>query len=227
MAMLFIALNPLSAQNFLAPSFTYSHDKIAYLTMDDGTQHEVYIKKIKREKGLIEEMKVEDANGKKVKIKPEEIKIMYLPQSGWDKMTKGMDFISDAQQWDNKAVDPNKIADGYVYFEKAEVQVKKKKETLMMQLLNPAFSSKIKVYHDPYAKETASVGVGGMKLAGGDAKSYYVSVGGKAAYKLEKKNYDKEFPKLFGKCKAIKQKYDKVKWSEFEGHVYEDSQNCQ
>ena len=109
MAMLFIALNPLSAQNFLAPSFTYSHDKIAYLTMDDGTQHEVYIKKIKREKGLIEEMKVEDANGKKVKIKPEEIKIMYLPQSGWDKMTKGMDFSPMPSSGTTKPLTPTKL----------------------------------------------------------------------------------------------------------------------
>ena len=138
-----------------------------------------------------------------------------------------MDFLSDVQKWDNKDIDQGKIADGYVYFEKAEVQVKKKKLTLMVQLLNPSFSSKVKVYHDPYAKETASLGVGGFTVAGGDAKSYYVSSGGKTAFKLEKKNYDEEFSKVFGKCKAVQSKFDKVKWSEFEEHVYVHSTECE
>lgn len=225
-ALFLFAVNAITAQKFLEPSFTYSGKKISYLTMDDGTEHEVYVKKIKREKGLIEELKVEGPNGEKVKIKPEEIKFMYLPQSGWDAFTQDMDFLTDAQKWDNDNVDQGKIADGYVYFEKAEVQLKKGKETLMMQLLNPSFSSKVKVYHDPYAKETAAVGFGGITVAGGDAKSYYVSANGKAAFKLEKKNYDDEFSKIFGKCKAIQQKFEKIKWSEFEEHVYTHSQEC-
>lgn len=226
-ALLMFAVNALTAQKFLEPSFSYSHKKVSYLTMEDGTEHEVFLKKIKREKGLIEELKVEGPNGEKVKIEPSKIKFMYLPQSGWDKFSQAADFISDAQKWDNQSVDQGKIADGYVYFEKAEVMVKKSKQTLMMQLLNPSFSSKVKVYHDPYAKETTAVGFGGITVAGGDAKSYYVSSGGKTAFKLEKKNYDEEFSKVYGKCKAIQQKFDKVKWSQFEEHVYVHSTDCE
>lgn len=226
-ALMLVCLNQVSAQRFLEPSESFSPKKISYLTMTDGTTMEVYLKTYKREKGLIKEMKVEGQDGKKVKIKPEDIKYMYLPQSGFDKFAKEMDFLHDVQKWDNKDIDQSKVADGYIYFEQAEVKVKKEKLTLMMQLLNPSFSSKIKVYHDPYAAETASVGVGGFTLAGGNDKSFYIAVKGETAYKLAKKDYDEEFSKIFGKCSAIKSKYKDAKWSDFEAHVYEHSLNCE
>ncbi len=55
--------------------------------------------------------------------------------------------------------------------------VKKKKLTLLLQLLNPGFPNKIKVLFDPYAGETASFGFGSIKLAGGGAKTYYFKKG--------------------------------------------------
>ncbi|MEK7257807.1 MAG: hypothetical protein AAB316_23825 [Bacteroidota bacterium] len=226
-ATLLFAAQTLDAQKFLEPSYTFSEKKVSYLTMDDGTEMEVYVRSFKREKGLIEEIKVENKEGKKVKIKPEEIKFMYLPQSGWDKFTKAYDFLTDAQKWDNKEIDQGRVAEGYIYFEKATVQVKKEKMTLMMQLLNPSFCSKMRVYHDPFAKETASLGIGGITVAGGDDKSYYVAAGGDPAYKLMKKNYEEEFPKLFGKCDSVKKKFGKdVRWGDFEVHVYEQSSAC-
>lgn len=225
--LLFLAVQTLTAQQFLEPADSYSPKKISYLTMADGTEQEVYLKSFKREKGLIKEMKIEDKDGNKLKIKPEDIKFMYLPQSGFDKFSKQMDFLYDVQKWDNQDINQGRIADGYIYFEQAEVKVKDKKQTLMMQLLNPSFCSKIRVYHDPYAAETASVGVGGFTLAGGDDKSYYVSAGGKTAFKLVKKNYDEEFSKLFGKCAAIKEKYKDAKWSEFSEAVHTHSQSCE
>ncbi len=225
--MLSIATVPLSAQKFLEPSFDFSEKKISYLTLEDDSEVQVYLRKLKYEKGLIEEIKVEGTDGKKVKISPEKIKFMYLPQSGFDKFVKAYDFIHDAQKWDNDKIDRGKVAEGYIYFEKAEVKIKKKTETLMMQLLNPSFSSKIKVYHDPYAKETAGIGIAGIKVAGGDDKSYYVAAHGAPAFKLIKKNYEEEFAALFDNCTVLNQKYaDKIKWVDLETHVYEHSLDC-
>lgn len=223
----FLAVNSLTAQRFLEPSESFSPKKITYLTMEDGTEQEVYLKSFKREKGLIKEMKVEDKDGNKLKIKPDDIQFMYLPQSGWDKFAKDMDFLTDVQKWDNHDIDQSKVAEGYIYFEKAEVKVKKEKLTLMMQLLNPSFSSKIKVYHDPYAAESASVGIGGFTVAGGDDKSFYVAVGGATATKWMKKNYEEEFSKTFGHCDTIKAKYKDARWSQLDEHVYEHSRNCE
>ncbi|MBI1224723.1 MAG: hypothetical protein GC192_05765 [Bacteroidetes bacterium] len=227
LALVLLATASLKAQDFLEPSFSFSGKKIAYLTMMDGSEKQVYVKNIDRKKGLIEEIKIEDESGKKSKLKPEQIKHMYLPQSGWDKMNKALDQAYDAQKWDNDALDPNKFKEGYVYFEQAEVMVKKKKMTMLMQLLNPAFCTKIKVYHDPYAGETASLGVGPLTMAGGDEKSYYVSVRGQTAFKLQKKNYDEEFNKMYGMCSTLKAKFDKIKWSEFNEHVYEHYMTCE
>lgn len=227
LAVVLLAISSLQAQDFLEPSFNFSGKKIAYLTMMDGTEQEVYVKSIDRKKGLIEELKVEDQDGKKSKIKPEQIKHMYLPQSGWDKMNKSLEQTYNVQKWDNKALDPNKFAEGYVYFEQAEVQVKKEKMTLMMQLLNPAFCTKIKVYHDPYAAETASVGIGGFTVAGGDDKSYYVSVRNQTAIKLQKKDFKEQYPKIFGFCTPLKNKFEDVKWSQFNEMVHEHYLSCE
>ncbi len=228
LAVLFaFAIGSANAQRFLEPSFSYSGKKISYITLNDGSTQEVFVISIKREKGLIEELKIEDKDGKKSKLKPEQIKHMYLPQSGWDKMNKSLETSFDVQKWDNDALDPNKFAEGYVYFEQAEVQVKKEKLTLMMQLLNPAFCKKIKVYHDPYAAETASVGIGGFTVAGGDDKSFYVSVRGGTGFKLAKKDYKESFRKVFGVCTPLEQKFPEVKWSQFDEHVFEHNQSCE
>lgn len=227
-ALTFVAFTALSlsAQRFLEPSESFSPKKISYLHMSDGTVQEVYLKSYKRVKGLIKEVKVEDKDGNKVKIAPEDIQFMYLPQSGFDKFAKDMDFLTDVQKWDNKEIDQAKVADGYIYFELAEVEVKKEKRKLMMQLLNPSFCSQIKVYHDPLASETTSVGLGGFTMAGGDDKSYYVSVRKGTAFNLEKKEYKEIFSKVFGFCTPLKEKYPDVRWADFAEHVYEHSQNC-
>lgn len=227
LAVAILATSTVSAQHFLIPSFSFSGKKIAYLTMADGTEQQVYIKSIDRKKGLIEELKVEDQSGKKYKLAPDQIKHMYLMPSGLDQMGKDLEKTFDTKNWHDDELDPTKLKEGYVYFEQAEVLVKGKKMTMLMQLLNPGFSTKIKVYHDPYAAETAAVGIGGFTLAGGDDKSYYVSVRGQTAYKLEKKNYKEEYSKIFGFCSPLKNKFEDVKWSQFDEHVYEHFLNCE
>ncbi len=210
----------LQAQSLESPSFTYSHKKVSYITLKDGSTVEGYIKSVSRSKGLIDEIKIETQKGKKVKYKPEDVKFMYLPPSGMDKLAGALDVIYDAQQWVDDTMDSDLLKDGYVYFENAMVQVKKKKSELLMQLLNPGFSKDVKVYHDPLAKESASLGVGGIAVAGGDAKSYYVSKDGATAVKLTKKEYKKtEFAAMWKGCKAITAKFDDVKWTDLTQHI--------
>ncbi len=209
------------AQQLLKPFDVISKKKTTYLTLLDGKTVEGPIKSFDRKKGLIEELKLE-VDGKKVTYKTEEIKHMYLPQSGLDKLGKAMDFMNDPRQWNSEYVDQEKMRDGYGFFEQSEVQVKKKQMTLQMQLLNPGFATKIKIYHDPFAKETMSMGVGGMTLAGGEDKSYYISIDGGVAFRLYKKNYKEEFKKIFADCPAVIEKYgEDMKWSEFNEAVFD------
>lgn len=60
------------------------------------------------------------------------------------------------------------IKQGYVLFEKSDGMIKKKMMTLLVQLLNPEFSGKIRVNLDPNASKTTSYRVGGFMLAGVD-----------------------------------------------------------
>ena len=206
----------------------FSKKKTSYITLNDGTTIEGTIKKLNWKKGLFEEIKLE-TNGSKSKISAEEIKHMYLPQGNLDKIGNALVMTTDATKWNTKSeINMDHIKDGYAYFESAEVQIKKKKtQVLLLQLVNPAFAHKIKVYHDPYAKETAGLGIAGLKVTGGDDKSYWVKKGDDVAYKLQKKTYNDEKENLFGDCSDIMKKMEEEKaWKFFPKYVYEYSIGC-
>ncbi len=216
----------ISAQKFVEVVNNFSKKKITYITMDDGSEIKGNIKDLDAKKGLIEKIKILDADGKKLKITPDDINYMYVAPTAVSKLGSTIDLMKDASRWEDTDLDKDIINKGYVYLEKSDVRIRKKTRTLMVQLLNPSFSSKIKVYNDPITGETASVGIGGVKLAGGLAKSYFVKKAGeKVAFELKKKNYDEEFKLIFSDCPALIEKYgDNPKWADLEKHVIEYSQ---
>lgn len=226
--MLLVSYATINAQDLVNPSYGFSHKKTAYITLADGTEISGIIKDIDRDKGLIEFIKLQDEAGKKHKLKPEDIKYMYLPPSGLDNLGKKLDFISDYQKWNDDKLNQEYIKEGYAYFETAEVKIKKKTSKLLMQLLNPAFSKEFKIYCDPYAKETASLGVGGVKFVGGDAKSYYVAKKDTPAFLLKKKEYKKEFAQLWGGCeKLVTGSASDPKWTDLTKHAITYSECAQ
>lgn len=208
------------SQELLSPSFSFSHKKTSFVTLNDGKEIKGEIDDIDRKKGLISFVKIVDESGKKHKLKAEDVKFMYLLPSGLDKLSKTLDALTDAQKWNNEKLNQDLLQQGYVYFEQSQVKIKKKTYNLLMQLLNPTFSKSVKIYHDPLAKETASVGIGPVTLAGGNAKSYFIKMGNELAYKIEKKNYKKEFSVLWNKCDKLKTVKD-IKWSELSKHIVE------
>lgn len=214
-----------SAQELLSPSMSFSHKKTSYITLNDGKEIKGILDDVDRKKGLVTYVKIEDGEGKKHKLKAADIKYMYLPPSGLDKLTKAMDMLTDAQKWNDDKLNQDLLSQGYIYLENAKVKIKKKERIMVMQLLNPTFSKTVKVYHDPMAKETTSLGVGGMTLAGGNAKSYYIKVGDEVAFKHEKGDYKKEFVPMWKSCNAVITKYKDIKWNELTNHII-DFTNC-
>ena len=215
-------------QEFLDGSFLFSKKKESYLTLVDGSEIVGYINDIDRKKGLIEEITIKDKNNKKIKYKPTDIKHMYIAPSGFDKLSRAVDKVYDATKWnDDKSAHAEHIKNGYVFYETTDVMIKKKKMSLLLQLVNPGFANGIKVFFDPLAKETTSFAVGGIDVAGGDAKSYYFKKGDAVAYKLEKKNYDEEFQNLYGDCPDLVNEFSENKtWKNVEKHVFYYSENC-
>ncbi|MCB0704473.1 MAG: hypothetical protein KDC34_04150 [Saprospiraceae bacterium] len=224
----FCVYNQGIAQHFVPPVSTYSHQKVSYLYLEDGTEVIGTIKDLDRKKGQLEEVKILDQNDKKVNFEGDEIAYMYLPPSGLDKFASATDFMNDATQWGKTDLDADILGKEYVYLEKSEVRVKKKTFTLMMQVVNPTFCELIRVYHDPLASETMSVGVAGITVVGGLDKSYYVKkAGDEVAFIVEKKSYDEQFKLIFSDCPELIAKYKEgLRWADFPTHVWEYAQLC-
>lgn len=215
------------AQDFLQGAHAFSSKEDSYLYLKDGTEIVGTIKDIDRKKGLIEEITLK-IDGKKTKFKPEDIDYMYLMPSGFDKFAQSYTNTFDlTQNAKDRTMNEGLIKDGYVLFETTEVMIKKKKRTLLLQLVNPGYQSKIRVYFDPFAKESASLGIGGFNVAGGGAKSYYIKKGEEVAYKLTSKEYKKDWKNIYNECSGIENAFEgKMKWNDFSKHVSHFTSEC-
>ncbi len=199
---------------FMTPFDGFSKKKTVYITLENGKEITGQIRDLDRKKGLIEGIKIKDSKGKKRDLDLKEIKFAYLPQRAWDQYAKAVDKLTDSQQWDETPYDSQRLKDGYAYFEKGQAIVNKKERTLLLQLLNPGICENVKVYHDPFSKETMSLGVKGVTLVGGLDKSYYVSKKGKAAFRMMKKKYDEQFNETFGDCDNVLKEFgEEKKWN--------------
>ena len=151
------------AQSFIPAFDRFSGKEVAYIYLEDGSKVEGTIDDLDRKKGLIEEVTIlPTGQKKKRKLEPKDIKTMYLPASGYFKLVNALDQSFDAQKWKNNDVNMEIINKGYAYFEKTKVKVKRDTQELLMQMVNPSFSSKIKVFHDPLAQESLGFGVVGV-----------------------------------------------------------------
>ena len=216
-------------QDFIPGFDTFSHSKIAYVQLNDGTMMEGEIDDIDRKKGLIEAIVMRSKSNKKAQLFPDDIKTMYLPATAMTKLDNRISTTTNVRKSRNSAINLETINKGYAYFEQSVVVLKKETSTLLLQVVNPSFCQKIRVYHDALAGQSVSVGVGFMTVAGGLDKSYFVKVGNEPAFKLRKADYEDEFPNLFANCPAFSQKYankrDRV-WRDFAQHVAEYTELC-
>lgn len=228
---LFFSISLSSIAQTFAPSFQgYSRKKTTYITLKNGNEMSVTIKKLFFKKGLIDELKVvQSSNGKNVKINPEDIDFMYIPPSNLAKLGQVMDAATDLTKLQDGELSSKHLDDGYLYMESSKVEIKKKKvQFCMLQVMNPTFSKKIKVYNDPFSKESASIGIAGVTVAGGLEKSYYIKKGDQEiAKRIKMKEYKKDMEELFSECPSVIQKYgDAPNWSEFEQFIYDYSTMC-
>lgn len=212
------------SQSFIPPFDRFAGNEIAYINLEDGTTLEGIIQAIDRKKGLIEEIVIQPTNEKEQrKIKAEEIKSMYLPSHGCNKLMNTSEYTLNAQQWKDNNLNIEIINKGYAYFEKSAVGSK----TLLMQMVNPSFSQKIKVYNDPHAQETMRFGVAGIIMSGGDDKSYYVKVGDSEAVKIRKGDYHRTYLGLYKDCPTLLKKIKgNHPWVKFDQHLWAYTTEC-
>lgn len=210
------------AQQLLPAMETFSHSKPGYLITVKGERIEFTLKDLDRKKGLIINVEGKTLDGKKFEYKAEDIAELALAPS---ELAKVAAFADATESVLNTAkTDTKGFRRDLVYFFQ-EVTDAKKKRTTLMQLLNPTFSDKIRIYHDPFAAETGGISVGNIQVTGGLDKSYYIKTNGKVT-RLYKKDYDDEFKKMFGTCPELLAKYKNFNWRDLNEHVFFFQNQC-
>lgn len=204
---------------------TASPKKVSTIILRDNNEHQGYIKSWQKQKGQILSVTMDDIDtGKPTKFNSSDIAEMYLYATDAEKSRKAMKFISNMRNYSTKKYGKS-TTDDVIPFENQTVSLKNKKESksFLMQVINPEFNEKISVYHDPFAKETATFGFAGAPAFGGGViKSYYVRKGDKVLW-LHKDDFEDNYDFLFGDNAEFMKKFpkDSVEWDYFSYLVYQ------
>ncbi|MBG0859747.1 MAG: hypothetical protein IQL11_09605 [Bacteroidales bacterium] len=164
-------------------------------------------------------------NGEKAKFMPEQIASMQIKTSELMRLT----MISEASSSIKEMVktDFNAIVNrDYIIFE-TELTPKKTDTRRLLQLLNPGFDSKIKVFAEP-GKQTGSLSVGELQLTGGEDRAYLFVKNGEKAIQVKKGSYSENFNELYSDCPQMLESFkdQKIKWEDVALHVYVYDQLC-
>jgi len=153
---------------------------------------------------------------------------MYAVADGWSRLNAKIETATNVRRYERTDLNNDILKKGYILFESIDLRKKKSKSIpLLVQLVNPTFSDKIRVYATPKGGNTMGLSVGGIGIAGGLEKQYiYQKEGDKEAYYLEKKDYKKMFPEIFGDCQEFMDSVDKPKWRDFAEHIATYSEMC-
>lgn len=174
----------------------------------------------------IKQLTVKDDQDVKHKFEEEDIKQVLVEFSKMDKIATSMQATS-LKDMSQTSFDQVFNTDYFIW----EPAVTPKKGKLkVLQLVNPGFDSKMKIYRNPTSQETGGMGIGGMKLTGGIEKSYFlVRPGSDIAIELTKGDYKKQFFDVFVKACPEMEKVlngNKPDWDDLPKHVFYYFQNC-
>jgi hypothetical protein len=208
----------LYGQGFIQP-VTNPWSKECYVTLNNGEEFRCELRVTVYSGGSIRSISVTHEDGAKQKYEADDVKLLLIRLSDLAKVDMIMESTSSIQEL--VEMDFNEIINReFVIFEQALLPKKKEKYALL-QLLNPGFDNRIKVYQNPTGQETGTMSVGDVTVTGGKEKSYLVVKDGEKSVKVKKGSYKKSFSKLFGDCEEMMKMYGqrKVKFNDMAYHV--------
>lgn len=208
----------LSGQGFIKP-VTNPWSQECYVTLNNGEEFRGKLSSAVFSGGSVRSLTVEHEDGIKHKYKAEDVKRLLIRFGELAKIETIMDGTTSIQEM--VELDFNEIIQReYIIFEQALLPKKKNKYALL-QLLNPGFDNRIKVYENPTGQETGTMTVGDVAVTGGKEKSYLVVKDGKKSVKVKKGSYNKGFSLLFADCEEMMKMYGqrKVKFNDMVYHV--------
>lgn len=215
--LLFIS-SGISAQGFIKPvDFPWSRE--CRLTLNNGEQHRGVIQTAVFSGGSVRSLTVKLDQGEVLKFNAEDVNKLMIKFGELAKIETVMESTTSLQELVN--TDFNEIIEReYIIYEQALLP-KKKDKFALLQLLNPGFDGRMKVYENPTGQETGTLSVGDVTITGGRESSYLVVKDGKKSMKVKKGKYKKAFPALFGDCEEMMKMYkgQKVKFEHMAYHV--------
>ena len=219
----------LFSQSFIEPASGFSMKKTAYLTMKDGTKYEGSFKGGQEAlNGGYKWIFFKPTDSKKMKIQAEDVQSVLIPQSTLSKLNEASNFLNDATKWgEDVTINKEAVKEGYYYYETVIVAKKKKDIIAVRQILNPGYAAKIKVLQNKIGMKGPGASIGGIQVAGGKDRSYFIKVGDAKAIKVNAGKYEELFAELYGSCPEFVDKHKAdISWSDVEAHVFEFSQMC-
>lgn len=170
--------------------------------------------------GMMSFMLLDEA-GNKNKFKAADIEQLKLKVDGLAKL----EIVSEQSSNMDKLANSNfkeVVEREFIYWQRVKSPVKNK--YLLLQLLNPGFDTKMKVYDRPNAKSGES-SVGGIALKGNNATAYYVVKDGTTLNITKKKYKKQDFNLLFSDCQQIIDN-NEPNFKAFSEHVFFYDQLC-
>jgi hypothetical protein len=177
--------------------------------------------------GYLDRFTIKNDAGEKIKLEPEDVVRLSVKATATAKIAMATASTSSIKEISNR--DFSEINNReFIIFETA-MRHNKAGKIRLMQLLNPGFDSKIKVFADPNAQKTMGLNVGGIRLTGGEDKSYLlVRSGEEKAILVKKVSYRKQFEEIYKDCPAMLKHFegDKIMWDDLAGHVFAYDAAC-
>lgn len=197
------------------------HNEKAYVVMNDGDTIHGRISATSIYTDRLKAFTIKNELGK-TKLKTLQIKTLAVIPSFTAKY-EDMPLLTTLKRASDESFLEIVVTD-WVIFERVQLTTKKEKYELM-QLVNPGFDSKIKVYAYRHAGEGGSLSVDNMKLTGGDDDSHYISVENARPILFRKGKYKKQaLSVLYSNCKSLS--VEPLKWKEFATHIYTYNKEC-
>lgn len=176
--------------------------------------------------GYLDRFTIKNEAGEKLKLEPEDVIRLSVKASATAKISMAATSAASIKAMSNR--DFNEIKNReYIIFETA-MRHNKAGKIRLMQLLNPGFDSKIKVFANPNAQKTSGLSVSGIRVTGGEDRSFLLVRGEEKAMMVRKISYRKEFGEIFGDCPAMLKQFegDKIMWDDLAGHVFVYDASC-
>lgn len=173
----------------------------------------------------IKSVTIKDDQDVKQKFTEEDIRNVLIEFKDSDKLNSALsaNSIKELSQ-----TNFNQVFNAEYYLWERAITPKKGKLEIL-QLVNPGFDKKMKVYRNPRSGETGGIGIAGIQLTGGIEKSYFiVKAGEEVAVEVSKGDYKKQYFQIFKGCPAHEKALEgkKPDWDDLPLHVFTYDQLC-